>query len=56
MGAGRMFQKVRGRCVYYCYVRCKIAARMVDLRRRLILKPAQALLAPQDVQNLEYTR
>ncbi|MEY9764454.1 hypothetical protein ABH988_005239 [Bradyrhizobium ottawaense] len=59
-GAGRMFQKVRGRWVYYCCVRCKITARMLDLRLSLvlglILKPAEAFLASQDVQNLKYTR
>src|SRR5439155_16352012 len=63
-GAGRMFQKVRVRWVYYCCVRCKMAPRMVDLRRSpvlgltlgLVVKPAQAFLASQDVQNLEYAR
>src|SRR3954454_22359478 len=50
------------RWVYYCCVRCKMAPRMVDLRRSLVLgpvlglvlEPAQAFLASQDVQNLEY--
>src|SRR6478735_11908102 len=57
-----MFQKVRLRWVYYCCVRCKMAPRMVDLRRSLVLgpvlglvlEPAQAFLASQDVQYLEY--
>src|SRR6266851_3441694 len=56
-----MFQKVRSRWVYYCCVRCKMAPRMLDLRRSqvlglvlgLILKPAQTFLASQHVQNLE---
>ena len=59
VGTGRIFQKVRGRWVYYCCVRCKVTARMLDLRLSLvlglILKPAEAFLASQDVQNLENT-
>jgi len=55
-----MFQKVRSRWVYYCCVRCKMAPRMLDLRRSLvlglILKSGEALLASQHVQNLKYTR
>lgn len=31
--AGRIFQKLRSRWVYYCCVRCKMAPRMLDLRR-----------------------
>src|SRR4051812_13709196 len=55
-GAGRIFQKGRGRWVYYCCVRCKIMTGMAYLRRRLILKPGEAFLASQHVQNLKYTR